>query len=202
MKKDIKILILVGTIIGIILLICNSFYDFFNLESLNKIIKISKFDSIGIQNVFHFILPLLCLLLGEIIVLGFRNSTLYRFLFKRSNSTKTDLLNYLFSLTGLFDFFGFIFSIGGFYLGSVLLYKLIGKHTILEGVNSDVFKIIIVFILSDLKHFLWHYFMHLNPFWELHKFHHSATEFNLITTARGHFFEKGFLSFFDSIFFY
>jgi len=55
--------------------------------------------------------------------------------------------------------------------------------------------------LSDLKHYVWHRFMHKMPFWELHKYHHSATEMNLITTSRGHFIEKGFLTIFDAVMF-
>jgi sterol desaturase/sphingolipid hydroxylase (fatty acid hydroxylase superfamily) len=60
---------------------------------------------------------------------------------------------------------------------------------------------VLMLVLVDLKHYAWHRFMHLAPFWELHKYHHSATEFNLITTSRGHFLEKGILVIFDSILF-
>ena len=43
--------------------------------------------------------------------------------------------------------------------------------------------------------------MHKNPFWEFHKYHHSAEEFNLITSTRSHFIEKGFLTIFDAFLF-
>ena len=68
---------------------------------------------------------------------------------------------------------------------------------LINKIESPIVVFILVFAISDFKHYIWHYFMHKRPFWELHKYHHSATEFNLITTTRGHFLEKGFLTIID-----
>lgn len=81
------------------------------------------------------------------------------------------------------------------------MYQYIGKHEVLNFIQSDAIKFALVFLLSDFKHFVWHRVMHTKLFWPLHQYHHSATEFNLITGARGHFLEKGVLILFDSLFF-
>jgi len=82
-----------------------------------------------------------------------------------------------------------------------ILFHGIGEFELLTYVQSPILQILVIFILSDLKHYVWHRFMHKMPFWELHKYHHSATELNLITTTRGHFLEKGFLTIFDAVMF-
>lgn len=202
MKRKIKIYSLIGFFI--IFLIAFYFQYFEQINQIHWFIifkDATKFDSIGFEGIFYFLIPILIILILEIVILDFKHSTLNRLIFKRTNSTKTDIINFFLSSSGLYDFLGAIFSFGIFYLGSVILYKCIGKHSTLNLIDSALLKFIIILILTDFKSFLWHYFMHLNPFWELHKFHHSATEFNIITTTRGHFFEKGFLTLFDSLLF-
>ena len=81
------------------------------------------------------------------------------------------------------------------------MYYHIGEFNLIRHIDSPIVQIVVIFILSDLKHYIFHSFMHKSPFWELHKHHHSATEFNLMTTTRGHFLEKGFGTIFDAILF-
>ncbi len=117
-----------------------------------------------------------------------------------SKSKSGDWWCWCLSIFNLYDFFSLFFSFGLFYVISSIIVKL-GGFSLINLVPSVPLQFIIVFLLADLKHYLWHRFMHINPFWELHKYHHSATELNLITAFRGHFLEKGVGTIFDGILF-
>lgn len=137
----------------------------------------------------------------EIIGVGWRQSSLKRLLLNRTGSTKLDLWSWVLSVLNLYDLFVLIFSFGLFYVLASFLLKTFGEFQLLKTINSPIIQLLIIFVLSDIKHYLWHRFMHKMPFWELHKYHHSATEMNLVTTTRGHFIEKGFLTLFDAVMF-
>ncbi len=118
----------------------------------------------------------------------------------KDKSTQGDFWCWILSILNLFDFFTLLFSFGFFYVLSIVFLKT-GGLNLLSYVPAVYLQCLVIFCLGDLKHYLWHRFMHALPFWELHKYHHSATEFNLITTSRGHFLERGVLVFFDSLLF-
>lgn len=118
----------------------------------------------------------------------------------KDKSTQGDLWCWILSVLSLFDFFTLLVSLGFFYLLSLLVVRL-GSFNLIHYIPGSALQFLVIFCLGDLKHYLSHRFMHLLPFWELHKYHHSATEFNLITTSRGHFLERGILIFFDSLLF-
>ena len=147
------------------------------------------------------VLVLLAAAVIEILGVGWADSSLKRLLTNRSGSTAADLWCWVLSVLNLYDLFVLIFSFGLFYVLTSILFHGIGEFKLLGYVQSPILQIAIIFVLSDLKHYVWHRFMHQMPFWELHKYHHSATELNLITTTRGHFIEKGFLTIFDAIMF-
>lgn len=135
--------------------------------------------------------------LGE---LGWQQSSLRRIVFKRDKSTEGDLWCWILSVLSLYDFITLIISLGFFYILSFVIVRL-GGFNLISYIPGTGLQFLLIFCLGDLKHYLSHRFMHLLPFWELHKYHHSATEFNLITTSRGHFLERGILIFFDSLLF-
>jgi len=147
------------------------------------------------------VLVLLAAATIEILGVGWSNSSLQRLLFKRSGTATADLWCWVLSILNLYDLFVLIFSFGLFYVLTSFLFHTVGEFQLITFVESPVLQLLIIFVLSDLKHYVWHRFMHKMPFWELHKYHHSATEMNLITTSRGHFIEKGFLTIFDAIMF-
>ena len=147
------------------------------------------------------VLVLLAAATIEILGVGWSNSSLQRLLFKRSGTATADLWCWALSVLNLYDLFVLIFSFGLFYVLTSFLFHTVGEFQLITFVESPVLQLLIIFVLSDLKHFVWHRFMHKMPFWELHKYHHSATEMNLITTSRGHFIEKGFLTIFDAVMF-
>ena len=137
----------------------------------------------------------------EIVSIGWRNSSLKRIFSKRSKSTYGDLWCWALSILNVYDLFVLLFSFGLFYLATSVIVHNIYDIQLINYIKSPILQFILVFTISDLKHYLWHYFMHKRPFWELHKYHHSATEFNILTTTRGHFIEKGILTIFDAFLF-
>ena len=163
-----------------------------------QVTKLGEFSLIAIGVNLAIILVAAVL---ELIMVGWGKSALKRILFNRSKSTKGDLWCWFLSVFKLYDLFVLIFSFGVFYVLTSVMYYSVGEYSLIRLVESPIAQIIIIFILSDLKHYLRHFFMHKNPFWELHKYHHSATEFNLATTTRGHFLEKGFGTLFDAVLF-
>jgi len=136
----------------------------------------------------------------DFIVLGWDNSSIKRLFFNRTKSASGDLWCWVLSVFSLYDFFALLFSFGLFYVLSSSINQA-GGLKLLELIPTVGLQFTVLVLLGDLKHYFWHRFMHFMPFWELHKYHHSAEELNLITTARGHFIEKGFLLIFDSVLF-
>lgn len=170
------------------------------LKIVELFLSASKINSFS----FNFVLLNLVIFLSAAIidffVLGWNKCAFRRLFFIRSQSSRGDLWCWLLSVFSLYDFFTLLFSFGLFYVVTSIMVKTTGLNLI-QQISIPLVQFLILFLLSDLKHYLWHRFMHKKPFWELHKYHHSATEFNLITTSRGHFIEKGFLVIFDSILF-
>jgi sterol desaturase/sphingolipid hydroxylase (fatty acid hydroxylase superfamily) len=134
----------------------------------------------------------------EMFFLGIRKSTLYKLSKKPSKSLLLDLYCYLLSVTKLFDFLMFILTFGIFYFLISILTNYINLD-LARLVPNRYLQFVLVFIFSDFIDYLRHRFNHLKHFWELHAYHHSATEFNLITTSRGSLFEAGFNSIFFSV---
>lgn len=137
---------------------------------------------------------------SEILFLGLGKSSIIRLIKKPNKSSFLDLYCYILSLTKLFDFFTFLFTFGIFYFLISLLTKVI-HFDLASYISNYYLQFIVVFIFSDFIDYLRHRFNHLKHFWELHAYHHSATEFNLITTSRGSFFEAGFNSMFFALVF-
>lgn len=136
----------------------------------------------------------------DLVAMGWEQSALRRLFRLHTASARGDLWCWVLSVFNLYDVPVLLLSFGVFYAINSLLLSLGGLH-LLAFVPHPVLQFMVVFCLGDLKQYLWHRFMHLGPMWELHQYHHSATEFNLITSARGHFLEKGILTLFDGLLF-
>jgi sterol desaturase/sphingolipid hydroxylase (fatty acid hydroxylase superfamily) len=135
--------------------------------------------------------------LTESIAVGWEKSALYRLRHSISKTFWIDIWSYVLSVFMLFEFFTFVFTFGVFYL----LISVINKFFFLNlgsFIVNPYIQFVFIFILSDFINYWRHRFNHFGPFWELHSLHHSATEFNLITTTRGSFWEAGFNSVFFS----
>lgn len=133
-------------------------------------------------------------LLLEMLILGWKKSSMYR-LFHWSNlSARNDLFYWVVGTLNLSKLITFTLSFGAFYLFSILINQYMSID-LGRFIGNDVVYYLVVFVLADLNFYLWHFCMHrVKQLWTVHRFHHSATEFNMITAQRIHFLSNGFLS--------
>jgi sterol desaturase/sphingolipid hydroxylase (fatty acid hydroxylase superfamily) len=122
---------------------------------------------------------------AEIIVLGYAKSTLYR-LRHPTQSTRTDIVWFLVSFLGLQSIVIAIASLGLTTYGNHLATKYVGFQ-VLTTIKDPVLQGVVFLIVSDFVTYWVHRGRHgFGWWWEFHKHHHSATEFNAITQARFH----------------
>jgi sterol desaturase/sphingolipid hydroxylase (fatty acid hydroxylase superfamily) len=131
---------------------------------------------------------------------GWKNSGLRKLTVNPSHSSKIDLFCFFLAITRLFETLQLFFSLGIAYCLSSVFLKFFKFH-LFDHLQIPIVQPLILFVLLDLKHYLEHRFMHTSKLWELHSYHHSATEFTLFTNARGHFLEASIYSFFTVAFF-
>lgn len=120
---------------------------------------------------------------------GWHGSMLYRLLVKRSASTNRDIVSMLISVAGIVSVLTTFYSMGASYATHAL------QSFITGWIKPYSFSIDTGFVVLDLFLYLllvtffdyWlHRLIHTRRFWSLHRFHHSATEFNGITVFRNH----------------
>ena len=122
---------------------------------------------------------------AELIVLGYAKSSLYRLLHP-TKSTRTDIVWFLVRILGLQTLVVAIASLGLTTLSNHLAMKYAGFH-VLTKIKDPVLQGIALIVASDFMTYWVHRGRHaFGWWWELHKHHHSATEFNAITQARFH----------------
>ena len=139
-------------------------------------------------------------LLIDFFTLGWKNSSLRKIFVRPTTSSKIDSFCFFLSVSRLHQALGLCVSLGVAYFLSSLLMKFI-KFNLLGSIQIPWVQPILFFVLLDIKHYLEHRFMHNRKFWELHSFHHSATEMTVFTNARGHLLEASVYAFFTAIFF-
>lgn len=145
---------------------------------------------------------IMCLLMIgiDMMALGWKGSGLRRLVVKPSGSAKVDWWSFVLSVTRIYDALHFVITFGIFYFIASIFVRYFNIN--LGGYIENVYlQFAFIFIVTDLKVYVGHRFMHLRPLWELHAYHHSAEEFNLITTNRGHFLETSVHYLFTGLFF-
>ena len=122
---------------------------------------------------------------AEIVVLGYAKSSLYRLLHP-TKSTRADIVWFLVRIFGLQSLVVAISSLGLTTLGNRLATEYVGFHA-LAKIKDPVLQGAAYVIASDFLSYWVHRGRHaFGWWWEFHKHHHSATEFNAITQARTH----------------
>jgi sterol desaturase/sphingolipid hydroxylase (fatty acid hydroxylase superfamily) len=132
------------------------------------------------------IVAAMALVIGaEIIVLGYAKSSLYRLLHP-TKSTRADIVWFLVKILGLQSLVVAIWSLGLTTFSYRLAVEYAGFH-VLEKIKDPVLQGAVYLIVSDFMSYWVHRARHgFGWWWEFHKNHHSATEFNAITHVRGH----------------
>lgn len=122
---------------------------------------------------------------AEVVVLGYAKSSLYRLLHP-THSTRADIFWFLVRILGLLSLVAAICSLGLTTVGAHLAKEYAGFH-VLARIEDPVLQGAAYVIASDFMSYWVHRGRHaLGWWWEFHKHHHSATEFNAITQARFH----------------
>src|SRR5258705_6127148 len=122
---------------------------------------------------------------AEIIVLGYAKSSLYRLL-PPTKSTRADIVWFLVRFLSLQSLVVAICSLGLTSLSTRLAVQYLGFH-VLDRIKDPVLQGVAYLVASDFMNYWVHRGRHaFGWWWEFHKHHHSATEFNAITQARTH----------------
>jgi sterol desaturase/sphingolipid hydroxylase (fatty acid hydroxylase superfamily) len=128
----------------------------------------------------------------EAFLVGWKESSIGRILLHRRWSAILDGLCIAIALFNLTFYLEVIFSVGGSILMSRFL-EWVSSHyqwTRLTLPSNGIFKIIfslsIYWLATSFVQYWGHRLMHTPLFWHLHRFHHAATELNMITAYRAH----------------
>ena len=127
----------------------------------------------------------------EIVIQCGRRSALRRLLMFADGSTKNDIFYWLIGVFGLTAIVRFFITLGG---ASVFVYA-VDKMTLdidlIHRIDSPVLQYLAAFLVMDFMGYVQHRLAHSwGWWWELHKIHHSAETFNMITAYRTHILES------------
>jgi sterol desaturase/sphingolipid hydroxylase (fatty acid hydroxylase superfamily) len=144
----------------------------------------------GIQTAFNTMIAVIFALLAiELLSTGWQNSALNRLMFHRNSSANRDLACALILGLGYLGAFATLYSLGGDKLTGIISTRVIAMLSPFSvQLNSGfvVLDIVIYLLVVTFFDYWAHRMLHCKPFWPLHRFHHSATEFNSLTVYRNH----------------
>lgn len=165
-------------------------------ESLARLNDLIGFRAPTSYELLYGVSILIGSLLVEMLIMGWNESALRRFLLFKEKSARTDLIYWLLKLFRVYAIVTFFISFGMFYAISVFIHNYI-SFDLGEIIGNDAIFYVAMFIIMDLQFYVWHVAMHkVNSLWMAHRFHHSAESFNLITATRVHFISEGLLTVF------
>ena len=145
---------------------------------------LSRQAAILTPNTGLYLLGIGIVLLIEVPLLGWRQSSLYR-LCHPSKSTVVDIVCFLINVLKLSGIGILIFSLGLADLALKLIDPVVPKGAL--SFSNPLLEMIWLLVAVDFCKYWVHFAQHKwKVWWELHKFHHAAEEFNVITTSRDH----------------
>lgn len=125
------------------------------------------------------------LIIIEVMAKGWQKSSLKRLL-NPSGSALNDWVSFLFVYTKIHDLLGYALLLGiAWFIPKEI--KSVFGYDIIRMIPSPILQLIIAFIVIDFLDYWAHRIEHRSKsLWELHKYHHAATEFNIISGKRVH----------------
>lgn len=160
-----------------------AFCDFINNKLYN--VYIVNYDNI-LNSFYIYFIVLFILFFVEVISLGFSNSSLGTLLINPKKSDLIDVVYFLLIVTNLLVIISPIVSLGIPYFFGKGIRSLLNFEFGSKYFNSFIHFTIFT-ILLDFFNYWQHRLMHRFEFlWKIHKVHHSAKNFNLITVFREH----------------
>jgi sterol desaturase/sphingolipid hydroxylase (fatty acid hydroxylase superfamily) len=165
-----------------------------------KVISITGYDHINISEfLLYGFLPIICLLI-ELAIKGYQKSSL-RNLIVHFQETKDDFIWFLLDFFKLNRLLGVMLTLGLFYFFYGKIQKNFDFH-LSHYIQNPYLQFALVFVLSDFKNYVRHYFQHRWGWvWELHKIHHSATRMTMLNLFRNNMVEVVWTSFLDVLLF-
>lgn len=131
-------------------------------------------------------LPLVLVI--EAVAVGLPRSSLHRLLFARSASTRTDLVVMALGQTKVLDVVGRVMMLGASLVSGVWIHDRLAAHGLAPDVAGAPWaaQFLVVFTLFTFFDYWTHRLDHTHLFWPLHRYHHAAEEFAVITAGRAH----------------
>jgi sterol desaturase/sphingolipid hydroxylase (fatty acid hydroxylase superfamily) len=144
----------------------------------------------GLATVFNpMIAVILALFAIQMLLTGWKESALNRLIFHWNPSANRDLACALILGLGSLGIFGTVYSLGADKLIGMIANRVIAELSPFGlRLNSGLVVLDVVIYLLVVTFFdYWsHRILHTKSFWPLHRFHHTATEFNSLTVYRNH----------------
>lgn len=127
------------------------------------------------------------ILLLELIVLGWEKCSL-RALIRPSKSAVNDMFLWALSISQIWVILSYMITANMFIKVRPKVRDALGiEGTVFPLIENPILQLALYMLFIDFISYVFHYFMHRIPtFWHFHKVHHSATEFNGITSERAH----------------
>jgi sterol desaturase/sphingolipid hydroxylase (fatty acid hydroxylase superfamily) len=147
---------------------------------------------------FSGVAGLVFVLALERIVVGWDRSSLKKLL-RPSPSLKRDIIAYCVDITGLLAVLGNLAALGtAFYYGH-LVRQYLGLNLLRSVPTFIAQNLLLIFIIGFFDYWF-HWLMHKVPWmWEIHKYHHSATEMGIVTARRDSILVVPLATFFKAI---
>ena len=128
----------------------------------------------------------------DALFLGWRGSSLFRFAFSRSKSATLDILNAIFLALNLVFLLQIALTFGGSLLAAKFVAWVFAQYgwsriTLpSDGVLEIMISFAIYWLVTCFMQYWGHRLVHTPLFWHVHRFHHAATELNVLTAFRQH----------------
>jgi sterol desaturase/sphingolipid hydroxylase (fatty acid hydroxylase superfamily) len=135
----------------------------------------------------HLIVP--ATFAGELALVGWAKSSIRRVLVAPSRSVFSDIAVYVITVTKIFRFISIVVSFGVVAISADWIHERLVQYTGLPLSVSEFplwAQILSLFIVYTFFDYWGHRADHSRTFWPLHRFHHAAEDFCVLTTDRRH----------------
>ena len=117
--------------------------------------------------------------------LGYKRSTTRKIILNETPSIRIDIFYTLLRISGFFMIFAILFSFGWLYV-AVDFIKSEFAFAFLKHVDNIFIQFLSLVLLMTFVNYWFHRLLHSRFFWEIHKVHHSAEDFNILLPYRNH----------------
>lgn len=163
-------------------------------QRYSELIRSNLSAVFDLNHLYILLFTTFSLLVLELFFVGWKSSS-FRKIIQFDRSTRIDFWAWFIETISLYKTVAIVLSFGVCYY----LVGIIQKSVDIQfKIANPVLQFCIIFIISDFKNWGKHYVFHrFHSLWQIHSFHHAATNFNLLTRQRGHILESEIGRFFD-----